>query len=86
MLEQLAQDGKSTATPTALTEAAHRRIAAKAERVHEGLQTWAASGRDPSAIVKTLQETIKPLMEAGKLIEAEPELDRVLEQLKQDAK
>jgi hypothetical protein len=33
-----------------------------------------------------LRCNFKPLLEAGKLIEAEAELDRALEQLKQDAK
>ncbi len=67
-------------------EAMRQRITAKVERVKEGVKTWAASGRDPSAIVKALQGTIKPLLDAGKANEAEAELDRVLEQLKQDAK
>ncbi len=62
-----------------------QRITAKVELVKEGVQTWASKGRDPSAIVKTLQETIKPLIDAGKAIEAEAELDRLLEQLKQPA-
>ena len=44
------------------------------------------SGRDPSAIAKTMEEKFKPLMEAGKVGEAEAELDRVLEQLKPDGK
>lgn len=63
-----------------------QRITAKVEHVKEGAQKWAASGRDPSAIGKTMEEKVKPLLEAGKIIEAEAELDRVLEQLKQDAK
>jgi hypothetical protein len=62
-------------------EAMHRRVAAKVERVKEGARQWAASGRDPSAIGKTMQEKVKPLLEAGKFSEAEAELDRVLEQL-----
>jgi hypothetical protein len=33
-----------------------------------------------------MEEKFKPLMEAGKAIEAEAELDRVLEQLTQGAK
>ena len=62
------------------------RLTEKIGRVKEGLQTWVASGRNPSAIVKTMQETIKPLLDGGKAIEAEAELDRVLEQLKPEAK
>lgn len=52
----------------------------------QGVQKWAANGHDPSAIVKTLEEKVKPLLDAGKGIEAEPELDRLLERLKPDAK
>jgi hypothetical protein len=33
-----------------------------------------------------MEEKFKPLIEAGKVIEAEAELDRVLQQIKQDAK
>jgi len=33
-----------------------------------------------------MEEKFKPLLDAGKVIEAEAELDRVLEQLKPDAK
>ena len=69
-----------------LAEDARKRLSEKVERVQEGAQKWAASGRDPSAIGKTMEEKVKPLLEAGKIIEAEAELDRVLEQLKQDAK
>ena len=35
---------------------------------------------DPAEIVKTMQEKVKPLLDAGKAVEAEAELDRVLEQ------
>lgn len=58
---------------------------AKVAGVRQGVQAWVVSGRDPSAFVQTLQGTIKPLLEAGKAAEAEAALDRVLEQLKQDA-
>jgi hypothetical protein len=61
-------------------------ITAKVERVKTGAQKWADSGRDPSAIGKTLEEKFLPTFEAGKIIEAEAELDRLLEQLKQDGK
>ena len=33
-----------------------------------------------------MEEKFKPLMDAGKLVEAEAELDRLLEQLNSDAK
>lgn len=73
-------------SPADSGEALHQRIVEKVERVKEGMQKQAASGRDPAAIVKTLQETIKPLLDSGKFLEAEAELDRVLEQLKPAAK
>ena len=76
----------SAESPAAPAEAMRQRITAKVERVKQGVQTWVDSGRNPSAIVKTLQETIKPLLDGGKAIEAEAELDRLLEQLKSEAK
>ena len=60
-----------------------KRVFEKVERVKQSAQKWAASGRDPSAILKTMQEKVGPLLDAGKPIEAEAELDRVLEQLGQ---
>jgi hypothetical protein len=63
-----------------------QRIMAKIERIKAGVQKMAESGRDPSAILKTMQEKVGPLLDAGKIAEAEPELDRVLEQLEKDAK
>jgi hypothetical protein len=73
-------------SPTDPAEAMRQRIMAKVESVKQGVQTWAASGRDPSAMVKTMQETIKPLLDAGKPVEADAALDRLLEQLKPEAK
>ena len=58
-----------------------KRLTDKVERIKAGARQWAASGRDPSAIGKMMEEKFKPLMEAGKLTEAEAELDRVLELL-----
>ena len=69
-----------------LMEATRKRLTAKVERVKQGMQKWAASGRDPAAIVKTMEEKVKPLLDGGKPIEAEAELDRLLERLKADAK
>ena len=63
-------------------EEMRQRITAKVESVKQGVQAWAASGRDPLAMVKTMQETIKPLLDAGRAAEAEAALDRMLEQLK----
>ena len=71
VLEQLGEEGNSTATPTASGESAQQRVAAKLERVAQGVQRWAA-------IAKMMEEKVKPLLEAGKYVEAEAELDRVL--------
>ena len=73
-------------SPTDSAEAVQRRVAAKIERVQEGAHKWEADGRDTSAIAKRMEEKVKPLLEAGKIGEAEAELDRVLEALNNDAK
>jgi len=65
-------------------EAVRKRISGKVERVKQGAQRWAASGRDPSAILKMMEEKVGPLFEAGKPKEAEAELDRVLKALGQE--
>jgi Spy/CpxP family protein refolding chaperone len=85
-LKLLGQDGKSTGSPTAPTEAVHQRVAAKVERVTQAVKQLAEGGNDPSAILKTMGEKVGPLLDTGKFIEAEAELDRVLKQLGQDAK
>jgi len=73
-------------SPTDPADAMRQRITAKVESVKESVHAWAASGRDPAAAVKTLQDTVKPLLDAGKAQEAEAALDRLLEQLKPGAK
>jgi Spy/CpxP family protein refolding chaperone len=71
---------------TQLAEDARKRLSEKVERVKEVAQKWADSGRDPSPIGKIMSEKIGPLIEAGKPIEAEAELDHLLEKLAKDAK
>ena len=80
-LREIAKDGGAQ-----LGEDARKRLTEKVERVKEGAQKMAESGRDPSDILKAMEEKFKPLMEGGKAIEAEAELDRVLKQLTQGAK
>jgi Spy/CpxP family protein refolding chaperone len=80
-LRELTKDGGA-----GLVEATRIRLTAKVERVQQGAQGWAAIGRDPSAVIKTMEEKVKPLLEAGKPLEAEVELDRILEQFKTDGK
>jgi hypothetical protein len=74
------------AGPTTLAEDAKKRLTEKVERIKEGAQQWADSGRDPSPIFKTMEEKVKPLIDSGKALEAEAEIDRLLEQIKADAK
>lgn len=69
-----------------VAEATRARLTEKIERVKAGAQALAAGGRDPSEILKAMEQTFKPLIESGKIMEAEAALDRVLEQLKPDAK
>jgi Spy/CpxP family protein refolding chaperone len=64
-----------------LSEEVRRRLTEKVERVQAGAHQWAENGRDPGSVLKSMEEKFKPLMESGKVIEAEAELDRVLEQL-----
>lgn len=71
---------------TQLEQEVGKRLSAKVERVKEGAQKWADSGRDPSDVLRGMEEKFKPLMETGKPFEAEAELDRVLELLKQEQK
>ena len=46
-----------------------------------GAKKWAASGRDPSEVIKIMQEKFAPLMNAGKVSEAEAVVDSVLKRL-----
>jgi len=80
-LRDIAKDGGAQ-----LGEDARKRLTEKVERVTAGAQKMADGGRDPSAILKTMEGKFKPLIEAGKVLEAEAVLDRVLEQLAKDAK
>jgi len=77
-LREIAKDGGAQ-----LAQDTPKRLTEKVERVQAGAEKWASSGRDPSAIAKTMEEKVKPLLDAGKITEAEAELDRILEQLKQ---
>jgi Spy/CpxP family protein refolding chaperone len=79
-LREIAKDGGAQ-----FTQDTRKRLSEKVERVKEGAEKWGARGRDPSAIAKAMEEKVKPLLDAGKIIEAEAELDRILEKLKLDA-
>lgn len=69
-----------------VAEEMRRRLSDKVERVKAGAHVWEANGRDTSAIAQAMQERVKPLLDSGKPIEAEAELDRLLEKLGQDSK
>ena len=77
-LQEIAKDGGAQ-----LVEATRKRLTQKVEDVQAGAQRWADSGRDPSAIAQAMEHRVKVLMDAGKVTEAEAELDRILELLKQ---
>jgi Spy/CpxP family protein refolding chaperone len=80
-LRELTKEGSGS-----LIEATRSRLTAKVERVQQAAQKLAASGRDPSPIGQMMEQKVKPLLEAGKPLEAEAELDRILEQLKETEK
>jgi Spy/CpxP family protein refolding chaperone len=80
-LKEITKDGGAP-----FLEATRQRLNEKVERVQQGVQKWAASGHDPLAIAKRMEEKFKPLIEACKPNEAEAELDLILEQINQDAK
>ena len=77
---------RSAATVTDPAEMVRKRITEKVALVQAGVQKSQASGRDPSAIARAMQEEFKPLLDGGKAAEAEAVLDRLLEQFKPDAK
>ncbi len=65
---------------------ASKHLQEKVERVQQIAHAWENAGRDTSSVAKTMDEKVRPLVEAGKVIEADGELDRLLEQLKEPAK
>lgn len=58
-----------------------KRLTEKVVQVQAGAQLWLDSGRDASPIARAMQEECKPLLDAGKVREAEAVLDRLLQQL-----
>ena len=67
-------------------EVASKHVPERIERVKEIARTWESSGRDTSPIAKAMDEKVRPLAEAGKFVEAETELNRLIERLQQDGK
>ena len=74
-------DRKSDKPAVSSPQETEKRLTEKVERVKAGAQKWAASGRDPSEIIKTMQEKFAPLMNEGKVVEAEAVIDGVLKRL-----
>lgn len=56
------------------------RIRAKADQAKAGVEEWQRAGRDPSELVRlvSLLKQVRPMMEAGRVQEAEAALDDVL--------
>ncbi len=71
----------ASSAPVTDPEAMRKRLTDKVALLRAGMQKWAESGRDPSALGQTMQEKFKPLIEAGKPVEAETVLDRLLQEL-----
>ena len=80
-LREIAKSGHAQ-----LAEEMRKRLTAKVERVQSGIEGLAQAGRDPAPYLKMMEENVKPLLDGGKPMEAETELDRVLERIKQDSK
>jgi Spy/CpxP family protein refolding chaperone len=78
-LREIAQGGIEQ-----LGEDTKKRLMEKVERVKEAVQQRAGSGSDPSEVLKTMGEKFKPLMDAGKVIEAETLIDQILVQLSKE--
>lgn len=66
-------------------ETASQHVPEKIERVKEIAQAWEKAGRDTSSIAMAMDEKVRPLVEAGKFIEAETELNRPIEQFKAES-
>jgi Spy/CpxP family protein refolding chaperone len=80
-LRSIGKDGHAK-----LAEDARKQLTERVEHVQQIARAWADSGRDPSFIAKTMTEKIKPLIEAGNVMDAEAELDRLIEQLQRETK
>ena len=75
-LSAITKDGAAS-----LIDATRNRLTSKVDRVRQAAQKMAASGRDPSAIARMMDEKVKPLLDAGNPLEAEIQLDRILAEI-----
>lgn len=53
----------------------------KMQTLQEGFKAWQASGRDPSPIVKDVTNRLQPLLNDGKIAEAEAVIDEAIKKL-----
>ncbi len=62
------------------------RMQQKMQRLQAAMRKWAESQKDPSPLARAVQEELKPLLDVGKVQEAEAVLDRLLQQAEGDQK
>ena len=63
-----------------------RDIHSKVKQVENGMNQWAARGKNPNQIGQQMQKEFFPLMKAGKVQEAEKLIDRIMDQLRRGLK
>jgi hypothetical protein len=64
-----------------LTDTPQFRLRRKMAAVEAGFRAWQAAGRDPGPIGRCVEEKLAPLLQAGKLSEAETVLEETLRRL-----
>ena len=78
-LHEIAKNGSAK-----IGEEIRQRISGKVEAVQAGVRKWLDAGRDPSGIGQTMEQKVKPLLDAGNPADAEAILDDLVKQLNQD--
>ncbi len=58
-----------------------KRIRDKMRRLQEGFAQWLAEGRDPRPIAQDVERDLPPLLQSGRVAEAEAVLDRAIERI-----
>ena len=69
-----------------LEEQFKNRITSKVQSVMEGAQRWAQNGRDPAAVAQAMEAKVRPLMDEGRVFEADAALDQVLMLFREEEK
>jgi len=62
------------------------RLRRKMKTLQAGFKTWQSNGRDPSQIAQMVTERLQPLLQAGKISEAEAVIDDAIKRLGAKAK